>query len=353
MNWSKFKTKKFYTVGAVAFIAVLFFGVLMPIALYLYNPLEKITKPIFKILPYPVAIIDGNQIITTKTLIADTESIRHFYESQDFSSAGMRIDFSTEEGGLRLKIKEKEVLDKLIEDAIIKKTANKYGIIVSKEDVEREMTALADENGSLEVLETNLKNLYGWDLEQFKKKVISSQIYLKKMIDYYIEKEKNSGEEWNQVQEAREKIAEDGSNFCEIVKSYSKGETADNCGEIGWFQEQHLEPEIASVVLKMKVGEVSDVIKSSLGYHIVLLDEIKQSEKDGSKINEIKLKQIFINNGGFVKWMKENKKKHNIWVPTKDYRWNQDGASIKFQNNQLETKEHQLRIKSEGDPIFY
>jgi len=340
-------------VGFIVIVAVLFLVVSLPLALYVYNPLEKITKPIFEILPYPVAVIDGNQIITTKTLIADAESVRHFYESQDFSSAGLRIDFSTEEGKMRLKIKEKEVLDKLIENAVIEKIANEREIVVSEKDIKNEIAGLTDKNGSLEILEGNLKKLYGWDLEQFREKVIIPQIYLKKTIEYYIKKEENKGDEWNRMQEAKKKITENGSNFCEIAGSYSDGETAGSCGEIGWFQRQSLEPEIASVAFGMKVGEVSNVIKSSLGYHIILLDETKQSEKEGSKISEVKLKQIFINNGGFVKWIREEKKKHKIWVPMKDYRWNQESASIKFQNNQLETKEQQLRIKSEGDPIFY
>lgn len=335
------------------FIVAIFLIVILPIPLYVYNTSVKLTQAVFKVLPYPVAIIDGKNIVTTRSLFKDTETIRRFYESQDFASTGLRVDFSTPDGEMRLKIKEKEVLDKLIEDIVVKKIAEERGIDVTIEEAHKDVVSLAKESGSIETFEQNLNKLYGWNLEQFKKKVVVSQLFLKKLIDYYVDQEEKESDDWKRIQEAKNSLSEDGSNFCEIVNNYSEGETAKNCGEVGWFEEKHLEPEVAKVAFNLKVGEVSHVIKSSLGYHIIFLEEIRQIEKDGEKIDEVNLKQIFIANGGFVEWIKEEKKEHRVWVLIKNYSWDKNSASVKFRDNQLEIKEEKLRSKSEGDPIFY
>jgi parvulin-like peptidyl-prolyl isomerase len=191
VNWSKFKTKKFY----IPLISILFLLiVVLPFALYFYNPSAKLTRSIFSVIPYPVAIVDGKNFITTRTLLADTEAVRNFYENQDFSSSGKRVDFSTKEGQMRLKIKEKEVLDKLIEDVIIKKASQKRGITVSEKEADNKIASLIDEEGSLEIFKDNLKKSYGWELDYFRDRVIVSQLYLEKLVDYYIEEEETSTE---------------------------------------------------------------------------------------------------------------------------------------------------------------
>lgn len=347
-----FKTKKGGLILLVSIIFLCFF-VVLPTLLYIYNPFGEKVYSIFKILPYPVAIIDGKNAITTRTLFEDTASIKHFYETQDFSSAGMRIDFSTDDGKFRLKIKEKEILNKLIEDKLVENISKDRGISVSKEEIEDNISKLSASGGTVENFEGNLKRLYGWDLNKFRKKIVPSQIFLGKIINYYKENESAQGEKWDRVQEARSRISSDGSNFCEIVKSYSEGDGVDNCGDVGWFEQEQLEPEIAETVFGMKSGEISKVIKSSLGFHIILLEEDKQVDKNGKSVREVKLKQIFVNDGGFVNWIRERKKEHSVYIPMKDYKWDKESASVKFAQNEFETKEKMLRIKSEGDPIFY
>nr|MDA3815246.1 peptidylprolyl isomerase [Patescibacteria group bacterium] len=146
---------------------------------------------------------------------------------------------------------------------------------------------------------------------------------------------------------------EDGSkDFCEAVSVYSDGGDSESCGEVGWFEKGYLEPEIASFVATMEEGGASDIIKSSLGYHIIFLEEKRKVEKDGAEVDEFRLKQIFVENGGFVEWVREEKKKYNVWVLMNDYKWEKETASIQFRDGKFEREENRIRIKSEGDPIF-
>ena len=75
----------------------------------------------------------------------------------------------------------------------------------------------------------------------------------------------------------RESI-QNGESFEELAVKYSQGTGAAEGGDIGFVRKDSLFPEIDSVVSKMSVGDVSDIIESPMGYHI-----IKVAERRGGK----------------------------------------------------------------------
>lgn len=79
-------------------------------------------------------------------------------------------------------------------------------------------------------------------------------------------------------QEAREKInsvlqkIKKGESFTDLAKKYSDDEASkNNGGSLGTLPKENILPEIADTMVKLKVGETSDVVKSQYGYHIVKL----------------------------------------------------------------------------------
>ena len=79
-------------------------------------------------------------------------------------------------------------------------------------------------------------------------------------------------------QEAREKInavlqkLKKGEDFAELAKKYSEDESSkNNGGSLGTVPKENIIPEIADAMVKLKVGETSDVVKSQYGYHIIKL----------------------------------------------------------------------------------
>jgi peptidyl-prolyl cis-trans isomerase SurA len=87
-----------------------------------------------------------------------------------------------------------------------------------------------------------------------------------------------------QVQAAEEKLAEiqdlleQGADFAEVAAGYSDGQNALEGGELGWRKQAELPTLFASAVPNLTVGEVSDVIRSGSGFHLVKLAE-KRSEE--------------------------------------------------------------------------
>ena len=67
-----------------------------------------------------------------------------------------------------------------------------------------------------------------------------------------------------------------GASFEELAKSSDDKQTAEKGGKLGWFNSfQMTLPEIEETAYAMKVGEVSGIVKTRLGYHILKLNETR------------------------------------------------------------------------------
>ncbi|MFC1752833.1 peptidylprolyl isomerase [Thermoproteota archaeon] len=77
-----------------------------------------------------------------------------------------------------------------------------------------------------------------------------------------------------------------GGNFSELAKKHSLDPTAANGGDIGWFIRGQLVPEFDKAAFSLKKGQLSSVVKTQFGYHIIMLDDI--SQRPALSFNEVK-----------------------------------------------------------------
>lgn len=84
-----------------------------------------------------------------------------------------------------------------------------------------------------------------------------------------------------QIQAARAKADQilaqlrDGADFRQAAIALSDGQQALEGGDLGWFPEERLPSLFAGVVPTMEPGQVSDLLRSPSGFHIVKLEETK------------------------------------------------------------------------------
>jgi len=74
--------------------------------------------------------------------------------------------------------------------------------------------------------------------------------------------------------ELRKRIME-GDNFGTLAILYSEDGSAANEGEIGYSSQTELDPEYAKAAFSLKVGQVSKIIESQFGFHIIQLIDRK------------------------------------------------------------------------------
>lgn len=80
---------------------------------------------------------------------------------------------------------------------------------------------------------------------------------------------------YQKILDVQKKIQE-GEDFGELAKKYSDDKySAKKNGDLGFFARHRMVPEFENAAFKLKVGEVSPIIKTSYGYHIIKVTDEK------------------------------------------------------------------------------
>lgn len=87
-------------------------------------------------------------------------------------------------------------------------------------------------------------------------------------------------------------------SFAEAAQKFSKDPgSKDTGGELGWFRAQVMVPEFGAALQSMKAGEVSKApVKTQFGYHIISLEEVRETPIDTLELSQERIKDSLIAN---------------------------------------------------------
>ncbi len=327
--------------GLIVFFVV--YLLVVAVLIYDFGVNNSLTQKTEQIIPYPVAAWSTN-FITENKLKSELNSARMFYENQDFSDLGMRVDFATEDGKKRLKIKEKNILNKLVENQLIENEAKKRGLAINPEDISQEVSRKMQEYGTGDYLKNNLTKLYGWTIADFEENIVKPDMYKEKLFANIRESDPGMVTAKSKIDVALQEL-DNKKDFASVAQKYSEGESAKSDGELGWFNSSEMLPEIAQAVFNLKKGDRSDIITSSLGYHIVLVED----KKTENGVDRVQLKQIFVRTNNFSDWLDSYVKNFDIHILSRDMYWNKSDGQVEFKNSDLKDFESNLEKNSPGD----
>lgn len=90
----------------------------------------------------------------------------------------------------------------------------------------------------------------------------------------------------DKAKEAKKKLSK-GAKFEDVVKEFSTDKSSSaSGGSLGYFTEGQFVPEFEKKAFAMKVGEISDPVKTQFGWHIIKIEDrrkIKVPTKDEAK----------------------------------------------------------------------
>jgi peptidyl-prolyl cis-trans isomerase SurA len=72
----------------------------------------------------------------------------------------------------------------------------------------------------------------------------------------------------NQALQLRKRVM-DGESFDSLIVKYSQGPAAAQGGDVGYIERGAIIPEVEAAAFTLPVGQISDVIESSVGFHII------------------------------------------------------------------------------------
>ena len=65
------------------------------------------------------------------------------------------------------------------------------------------------------------------------------------------------------------KEARGGKDFASLVREFSQGASAAKGGDLGWLTRSSPRPVLAQAALRLQAGEISDILETSTGLHIL------------------------------------------------------------------------------------
>jgi len=99
-----------------------------------------------------------------------------------------------------------------------------------------------------------------------------------------------------------------GKDFAEAATEYSEDVSASLGGDVGFVKKGQMVPEFEKAVYRLKEGEISGVVETEYGYHIIKAEEIKKGRTIPFKDVKNKIKNILSTNkqeSAYKAWINE------------------------------------------------
>jgi len=255
-----------------------------------------------------IAVLVNDEPITTYDLAKEQQAL----------SAGMDASFSADTPAAKEHLRQ-VALDSLINKKLIEQKIKELDIKVSDDEVKQ---AIEDVKKTNNISEENLRAALaarGISYEDYKAQLkdqlerlrlisleVRSKIQItdKEIQEYYAahaEKfqvdeafrarqiffaipAKATADEQKRIRDKAEKVlreAQGGADFAALAKKYSDDGSAKEGGDLGFLKKGELLPAFENALVSLKPGEVSSLIKTPVGLHIMKLEEHREGKQQG------------------------------------------------------------------------
>ncbi len=227
----------------------------------------------------PAAIVNGQEIPMAAFL--------REVEKRQAALAQSGVNLNTPQGQAQLEQEKQLALDNMIDDVLVMQDAAKEGVVVSDAELDAEMQKIISSLGGQAKFEEVLKQS-GQTLDEARSMQRVQMLYLK-MRDRVVGNLQTAEQVHarhilvNSQATAQALLAQiqAGADFGQVAQQSSLDSlTRANGGDLGWFARGTLPAkEVEDAAFALQPGQISGVIQSAFGYHIVQVLERDPARK--------------------------------------------------------------------------
>ena len=302
--------------------ATLILSLLLPLV---FGPLSIHARVLDK-----VAAKVNSEIITLSVIEERAEILRQEY-------VGAPISVSEED-------LLKEALNMIIEERLQIQEGKKLGFVIDEDAVDAAMEEVIKKNDLADGQLQEMLKREGRTLKSYKNHIrdqimvskitrfeIGNRVKVseKSIIKYYKENQKEFWQEGKvkarhilfiaergssekirreKLQQAKKILLKlrKGNDFAKLAMKYSEDISASNGGDVGFVGRGKMVPEFEEAVFNLKPGQVSDIVKTEYGYHIIKVEEVLPGKTLTLKDVKNRIHQILA--------MQMQKQVYDVWM---------------------------------------
>ena len=200
---------------------------------------------------------------------------------KDFDLEVIRFEYSKTDNGIDLATLgayQNELLESMIDLVLLQQGARANGFNVEATDIDDRLNLMVENAGGREEFELWME-LYGYTQETLRT-ALAKEIEAAWMVAFIAGQLPDSADQVHarhilvasesEADELRGQL-QDGVDFSLLARQYSiDASTRPAGGDLGWFPKGFLLwPEVESAAFSLQPGEISSVVESEIGYHII------------------------------------------------------------------------------------
>ncbi len=206
------------------------------------------------------------QFITRGTKVLESEMLSFFHHTRDRVNLAY-VQMDPQDFKNQVKVDEEAVRDYFDKHRENYRLAAKRNILYVR-FVPRDYLA------EVEVTDQEIEEFYQLHQDDYRE---PKKVHARHILFRISEKAKTA--EMQEILDRAKKVldlARKGDNFAELARKYSEDSTASEGGDLGYFKSGDMVKPFADSAFSLKKGEISDLVRTRFGIHIIKVEDIKE-----------------------------------------------------------------------------
>lgn len=249
-----------------------------------------------RVLHMPVALIDGDVI-----------AFGTFYDGLQLLTAARKVEPQNAPADASLRGNSDFVLSRLTQVRMLEKLAERYGIEVKPADAAPVFAARGMQIPNDEDLRT-----LGVSRAIFEYHALYPMLLAEKVGTAIAFDKEAQKEVYDRAADVHKRIVQGAEDFAKLAIELSQDSaTAPQGGDLGWFAKGVMVPDFEAAAFALKPGQVSDLVVTPYGLHIIKLEGKRVDPK--TKEEEVHARHILLHTRSLEEIAKEAQEQSSVW----------------------------------------